>query len=376
MKISEVSGPLISKIDFYHVNQALKNGWYGKDKFYYVEKFERAFAAFHGRKYALMTPNCTSAIHLALLSLNIGKGDTVINPDCTWIASAAAVKYVGAKNIFVDIDENTWCINISTLKKNIQKNTKAIIFTNLYGNMPNIKKIIEIAKKNNLFVIEDAAESFGSKYDNKLAGSFGDVSVFSFHRTKTLTCGEGGILLTDNKKIFEECKILRDQGKSLKKQFWNDKIGYKYTPSNLSASLAYSQFLQRKKILKKKISIFKNYKKFLSDLEGIKLNFSYKNIENSYWMVNIFITEKFNINKIELMDELNSYGIASRPFFYQLSSMDCFDKSERRNNKKNIIAKKISDKSVNLPCATNITIKEIKYVCKSIKSILENYKVF
>ena len=146
MKISEVSGPLISNIDIKYVNDAMKYGWYGNKKFYYVEKFEKEFAKFHNRKYALMTPNCTSALHLALLTLGINKNDEVINSDCTWIASAAAVKYVGARNIFVDIDEKNWCIDYRLIEKNITQKTKAIIFTNLYGNMPDIDKILKIAK--------------------------------------------------------------------------------------------------------------------------------------------------------------------------------------------------------------------------------------
>ena len=262
MIIEEVSGPLISKLDIKFVNDAMKFGWYGSKKFYYVEKFESEFAKFHNRKYALMTPNCTSALHLALLTLGIKKNDEVINADCTWIASAAAVKYVGARNVFIDIDKNNWCIDYRLIEKNISNKTKAIIFTNLYGNMPEIDKILQISKKYNLKVVEDSAESFGSYYNNKISGSFGDISVFSFHRTKTLTSGEGGIFLTDNRFIYEEAKILRDQGKSNKIQFWTEKIGYKYTPSNLQAALVYSQFKQRDKILKKR-------KKFLKVIVSI-----------------------------------------------------------------------------------------------------------
>ena len=374
MKISEVSGPLISNIDIKYVNDAMKYGWYGNKKFYYVEKFEKEFAKFHNRKYALMTPNCTSALHLALLTLGINKNDEVINSDCTWIASAAAVKYVGARNIFVDIDEKNWCIDYRLIEKNITQKTKAIIFTNLYGNMPDIDKILKIAKKYNLKVIEDSAESFGSYYKNKISGSFGDVSVFSFHRTKTLTSGEGGIFLTNNRSIYEECKILRDQGKSEKIQFWTERIGYKYTPSNIQAALVYSQFKQRDKILKKKKEIFEIYQKHLNEIEDIKINQKDKKVINSYWMVNLYFGKSYKLNKIMFMRELKDYNIATRPFFYPLSSMDCFTSIERKNNKINLIAKNISDRSVNLPCASNITSKEIKYVCESIKSILIKYK--
>ena len=175
----EMSGPAINSKDLKVLKDVMENGWYGKKKYYYVETFEKDFAKYHSRKYGLMTTNCTQAIQLVLHSLRIGKGDKVINQDCTWVASAAAVLHTGAKNIFCDISKKNWCIDHVSLEKNITKNTKAVIATNIYGNMADMEKIEQICKKNKIFLIEDAAESLGSVLNKRRAGSFGIASVFT-----------------------------------------------------------------------------------------------------------------------------------------------------------------------------------------------------
>ena len=248
----EMSGPSITKKEELLVLDALKNGWYGKDKFYYVEKFEKEFANYHERKYGLMTPNCTVAIHLVLHALGIGKGDNVINQECTWVASAAAASYTGAKNIFADISYDHWCMDETSLLKKINKKTKAVIVSDIYGNLPRMEKIQKICDNYNISLIEDAAEALGSVYKNKKAGSYGIASTFSFHRTKTLTTGEGGILITNSKKLYERCKFLRDQGRNKKQSYNIDELGFKYMPFNLQASLGLAQFKRLNEIIEKK----------------------------------------------------------------------------------------------------------------------------
>ena len=195
----KAAGPSITKREITIVNDMMINGW---DNYNYVEKFEKLFARYHGRKYGLMTPSCTMAIHLLLKSLMIKKNDEVIVPVTTWTASVAPIVSVGAKPIFVDIDKDNWCIDCEKIEKKINRKTKAILFVDLYGNFPNIEKLKSLTKKYKLFLIEDAAEALGSIYKGELAGKFGIGSVHSFHRTKTITSGEGGFLLLDNYKIF------------------------------------------------------------------------------------------------------------------------------------------------------------------------------
>ena len=184
-----MAGPSITKHEIETVTNMMKDGWY-EHPYDYVESFQKKFAEYHGRKYALMTPNCTSAIHLLLIALGIKEGDEVIVPDCTWIASAAPITYQCATPIFCDIDRDNWCLDVTKLETLITSKTKAIIMVDLFGNMPNIESIQDISNRYGIPIIEDAAEALGSKYKGIKAGKFGVGSVFSFHRTKTLTTGE------------------------------------------------------------------------------------------------------------------------------------------------------------------------------------------
>ena len=184
IKKIEMSGPMIDEQDKKIVLDALENGWYGEKKYFYCELFEKEFAKYHNRKFALMTTNCTSSIHLILMALGLKEGDEVIVPNCTWIASVAPIKYTGAKMVFVDINNDDWCINVKEVEKKISKRTKAIISVNLYGNMANWNYLEKLEQKYGIPVIEDAAESLGSIYNNRKSGSFGIASVFSFTEQK------------------------------------------------------------------------------------------------------------------------------------------------------------------------------------------------
>ena len=310
----DVSGPSISNLEKKYVLDALSNGWYGKNKYYYVEKFEKDFAKFHKRSFALMTPNCTSAIHLLLLSLGIKKGDEVIVPETTWIATASPIAYVGAKPIFCDVEKNSWCMCPEELRRNITKKTKAVIVVGVYGNMPKMFEIEKILKEKKIPFIEDAAESLGSKYKNIKSGKFGLASVFSFHRTKTLTTGEGGMLTTDNKKIYERCKFLRDHGRKPSSYFFEE-LAYKYMPFNLQAALGYAQFKRLKELVDKKRWIFYQYKKNLNNLTDIQFNIDTKEIYNSFWHTHIVLGNSYKINSNELSKELEKETFLPGLFF-------------------------------------------------------------
>ena len=252
----ELFGPSITNHEIDIVVDSMKNGWYGEKKYSYVENFEAKFAEYHNRKYALMTPNCTSAIHLILLALGIGPGDEVVVPECTWIASATHITHVGAITVFSDIDESNWCMSAEGLQKSITPRTKAIIVVDLYGNMPDMDVLQEIADTNRIPLIEDAAGALGSVYRGRKAGNFGIASVFSFHRTKTITTGEGGMLLLDDDDLFERCHFLRDHGRSKEKHYFNTEVAYKYMPCNLLASLGFAQFQRLEELVNAKHKTF------------------------------------------------------------------------------------------------------------------------
>jgi len=365
-----MAGPWITEHEINVVNDAMRNGWYEKP-YYYVETMQKEFAAYHGRKYALMTPNCTTSIHLLLTALGIGEGDEVLVPECTWIASAAPVTYLKATPVFCDIEPGNWCIDPDSIEKNITPKTKAIIAVGLFGNMPNMDRITAIAKKHNLHFIEDSAEALGSTYKGKKAGSFGIGSVFSFHRTKTLCTGEGGMLLLDDDKLYERCAVLRDHGRRPGgPMYYNYEVTYKYMPFNLQAALGYAQFQRLDELVARKREIFLMYKERLQDIEDLQFNEEPEGGINSVWTTGLVFGKSHNMTKPQAIQKLQELGIPSRPFFYPLSSLPAYPGMEEKYKSKNPAAYDISSRGINLSCAFNLTEKQIDAITWGIRTIL------
>ena len=378
MKVN-ITGPNISQKEIDYVMDAAKNAWY-ENAYTYNKDFEDKFAEYVERKHALCLPSCTSAIHLSLLALDIKEGDEVIVPDITWIATIAPIHYIGATPVFADIDKDTWCIDCSSIEASITEKTKAIIAVDLYGSMPNYGEISKIAEKYSLYVVEDSAEAIGSTFKGKKAGAFGDTSVFSFHGTKTITTGEGGMLLTDNKELFDRAVYLSNYGRipNCAKMFWLDEISYKYRMSSLQAAMGLAQIERIDEIIKHKVDIFKFYKEELKCVEGLQLNYIPEDDVNNYWMVTIvWKYDEYRITKEELMEKLLNYDITSRPFFYPLSMMPATEKYSTMKDYKNInkVSYSISPYSINLPCGGDMTLEKVKYVCETLKIILPASKI-
>lgn len=361
-----VSGPWITQKEIDYVADAAANAWYENANMYH-ERFEKAFAEYLGLKYAVTLPSCTSAIHLSLLALGVGPGDEVIVPDVTWIATAAPVAYVGATPVFADMDEKTWCLSAKSFEECITPRTKAVIPVDLYGGMPDWDIILEIARRHNVPVIEDAAEALGSEYKGKKAGVFGDTGTFSFHGSKTMTTGEGGMLVTDNEDIFNRVLFLRDHGrKPSDVMFFNAEVGYKYKMSSMQAALGLAQIERADELVTRKRQIFNWYKSELGDIDGITLNYEPDGTKNSYWMVSIILDPKFGIKKEELFHGMNERDISCRPFFSPLSTIPAFyeTKDAQKARDRNVVSYKISPYGLNLPCGMNMDAVKIEYVCK------------
>ena len=364
-----MAGPDVTEADIAIVTDMLRNGWYGKDAYAYVECFEKDFAAWHGRKFALMTPNCTSSIHLVLEGMGITDGDEVIVPDVTWIASAAPIKYQRAVPVFADVNEKSWCLDVNTIEERITKKTKAVIVVDLYGNMPELGDIERLCREKGILLIEDAAEAIGSRIGDRKAGSFGDASVFSFHRTKTLTTGEGGMLLMDDEKLFQRCKFLRDHGRA-PGTYFNTEVTFKYMPSNLAASLGFAQFQRIDELVEKKRWIWKTYSELLADLPGISLNPEPKGVCNSVWSTVLLADPSTGVNRDSIMEGFTSQGIPTRPFFYPLTSLPAFKEDLTRNRDVNVVSQDLSQRGVCLPSALNITSSQIEIVADGFRRIL------
>jgi perosamine synthetase len=368
-----VSGPWITQKEIDYVTDAASHAWYSNANVYHV-RFEKAFADYLGVRYAIALPSCTSAIHLSLLALGVGPGDEVIVPDITWIASAAPINYVGATPCFADMDAKTWCLAAESFEACITGNTKAVIPVDLYGNMPDMDAIREVASRRGIAVIEDAAEAIGSEYRGKKAGTFGDTGVFSFHGSKTLTTGEGGMLVTDREDICQRALFLRDHGrKPGDKAFFNTEVAYKYKMSSLQAALGLAQLERIEELIARKREIFSWYQQELIDVKGVTLNYEAPATRNTYWMVTAIVDRGFGISKDRLMQLMSERGIDCRPFFHPLSSLPAYEHLDqvRQARERNQVSYRISPCGINLPSGLNMTEEKVKYVCDALKDILQ-----
>jgi len=366
----EMAGPWITDSEIEMVTDAMRHGWYGDKKYFYVEQFEKEFAAWHGRKHAMMTPNCTSAIHLVLYGLGIGPGDEVIVPECTWIATAAPIKMTGATVVFADIDPVHWCIDPTSVERAITDKTKAVIVVDIYGNMPDMDALQAVCDAHDIPLLEDAAEALGSSYRGVRAGKFGTASFFSFHRTKTLTTGEGGMLLLDDDDLFKRCHFLRDHGRSLTIAYWADESAVKYMPFNVQAALGYAQFQRIDELVEKKHWILEKYRQHLADVPGLHLNDEPEYVYNGCWSATVVWDESYGRKKAEVMAGIEARGLLARPFFYPLSMQPAFPGAEKIYRKRNPVAYDISERGVNLPSPLNITEEQIAKYCSVFRNAL------
>ena len=367
------AGPSVTDKEIEYVTDAIENAWY-EGAYAYIGEFEDAVASYVGRKYALALPSGTSAIHLSLLAAGIKDGDEVIVPDFTWLGTSAPLSYIGAQPVFVDVDRDNWCIDVEAIKSHITPKTKAIYTVDLYGNMSDYDEIFELAD-NNIIVLEDSAEAMGSAYKGKRAGALGMASIFSFHGSKLLTTGEGGMLLTDNLELFERARKLANYGRAYDsdKMFWFDEIGYKYKYTSLQAAMGLAQIERVDEIVKKRKDIFNWYSEELKDIAGIQINNPGADVDSNYWMTTVvFDEEYYNLTKEDVVSYFKKHDIESRPVVYQLSSMPAY---EHINQKwKNPVAERISKMGVNLPTPHNLTKSDVHYVVDILKGFLDKRK--
>ena len=358
--------PSITDLEVSYATDAARNGW-GEKCYEYIEKFENKFKTFTGAKYAIATSSCTGALHMGLAAIGIGPGDEVILADTNWIATVSPITYVGAKPVFVDILEDTWCIDPDKVEAAITLNTKAIIAVHIYGNVCEMDKLLAIGEKYGIPVIEDAAEAIGSRWHGKHAGTMGKFGTFSFHGTKTLTTGEGGMFVTNDDELFEKVLTLSNHGrtKNQTKQFWPDEIGFKYKMSNIQAAIGYGQMERINELVSRKREIFTYYQQAFSELTYIKMNPEKANTINGYWMPTVVIDKASNIKREDLQIAFAKENIDARVFFYPLSSLDFFE-----SFLVNINASDIPNRAINLPSYYDITLEEQNRVIDVAKTLL------
>ncbi len=355
--------PSITSLESKYVNDAIDNGW-GENCYEYIEKFEKDFSKYTGRKYAIATSSCTGALTLGISSIKWKQNDEVIMADTNWVATISPFVHAGIKVVLADIDPESWCISVESLKSKITKNTKALVLTHIYGNISNVSEIEEICKENNILLIEDAAEAIGGSWKEKQAGSIGLFSTFSFHGTKTITCGEGGMILTDDKELYEKIACLNNHGRRIgeKRQFYSQDVGFKFKMSNVQAAIGCAQLERIDELTKRKYEIYKTYLNHL-DTHSLNINPVSKHGRNAYWMINIVFPTEINFQKVA--SEFKKIKADVRPFFWPLSWLPPY---KALDSKDLIQSKEIFKRSINLPTYHEISESQIKDVSNVINS--------
>lgn len=344
-----------------YVNECLDSKWISS-KGRFVNQFENNFAHYIGVENATTVSNGTVALHLALETLRVGPGDEVIVPTLTYIASVNAIAMVGAIPVFVDSFEGTWNINFNQIKDKISPKTKAVIVVHLYGLPCEMNEIVQVCKENNLFLIEDAAEAFGSKYNNQHVGTFGDISTFSFFGNKTITTGEGGMVVSNSRDIIQKAAYLKSQAVSNVKEYWHDELGYNYRMTNICAAIGLAQLETADAVISKKRELASWYKEKLGGLP-VLFQEETSSMFNTYWMVSILFESE--VIKDKVRSALNANGIETRPLFYPAHTMPRFKSDEIFP-----VAESLSKRGMNLPSYPELLREDITRICSEIRKAI------
>lgn len=358
------AGPSISQVETMLVNDAVRNGW-NNNHSDYINKFESEFANFVGSKFAMATSSCTGALHLSLLALGIKEGDEVIVPEVTWVATASAVRYVGATPVFADIDPLTWTISLQSIKDLVTEKTKVIIPVHLYGYAANLIEISNFAKSKGIFVVEDAAPAIGTKIGHKFAGAIGDIGCYSFQGAKMLVTGEGGMLVTNDEALYKKVKKIQDHGRK-PGTFWIEELGFKYKMSNIQAALGLAQLYRADNQIFRKRRINSWYKDGLKGIKGISFQQELVGTESICWMTSIKIGNSISVSRDEVISKLMDKGIDSRPVFPAISQYPFWNVKYSPKT----TAKEVGDSGINLPSGVNLSKNSIDYVISSLHEIL------
>lgn len=360
------AGPLISSRETSYTFDAARNGW-NSNWSGYLNRLQKSFADYIGVKYALPVASGTGSLHIAVVALGIGPGDEVIVPDLTWVATANAVAYAGATPVFADVDPDSWCLDPESFESLITERTKAVMPVHLYGHPARMDRIMEIARRHNLHVIEDAAPALGSEFQDQRVGKFGDFSIFSFQGAKLLVSGEGGMLLTNDDELYEKAYHVWHIG-SVNGTFWIDSLGLKYKMSNVQAAVALGQLEHVDQMVEAKRRIFSWYADYLEGVPGIKLNYEQPWARSNCWMPSIVLSSDVKMGRDELRDELKKRNIDTRPLFPAISQYPYWKPTPQVQPN----AKWLGDNGINLPGGVKLRRPQIEYIAQNIREILEH----
>lgn len=363
-----VASPTFCGNERTYLDECIKTGWVSSNG-RFIEAFQQKFAEFCGSKYALACCNGTASLHLALIALGVSPGDEVVMPTLTYIATANAVRYCGATPVFVDSDPDTWNVDVQAIENAITPKTKAIIPVHLYGLACNMTDIMAVASRRHIPVVEDAAEAHGAKWAGKMVGSIGAIGSFSFFGNKIITCGEGGMLVTDDEKLYERMKLYRSQGvDAAQKRYWHIVTGYNYRMTNMQAAVGLGQLENVDWHLAQRRRVASVYTRLLqNELEGYVTLQKVDHAENHvYWMNSVILTDKVKKSRDLVMEALEQKGIEMRPVFYPMHIMPPFLDASKRFP----VAERLSSRGVNLPSHALMDDEKIEYVVHCLKQTI------
>ncbi len=365
-----VNEPLLDGNEKKYLNECIDTGWISSEG-PFIKKFEEAMAATVNRKYGIAVSNGSVAIDAAILALGIGKNDEVIMPSFTIISCAAAIVRAGAKPVLVDSDPATWNMLTEQIEAKVTPNTKAIMVVHIYGLPVDMDPVLQLAEKYGLKVIEDAAEMHGQTYNNKPAGSFGDISTFSFYPNKHITTGEGGMIMTDDPILADKCRSLRNLCFIPEKRFYHKDLGFNFRMTNMQAALGVAQLERLTQFVQRKRAMGARYTELLQDVPGIQLpveKTSYA--ENIYWVYGIILKNDIPFDAHEAMKKLANEGVGTRPFFWPMHEQPVFHNMGLFLNERYPVAENIARRGFYLPSGLALKMTDIDIVCQSLKKIL------
>ncbi len=363
-----VAGPELSGNELNYITECIETNWVSSQgKF--ISQFEDQFQKEIGLPVSLAVSNGTVALHLALEALGIGKGDEVIVPDFTFAATINSVIYTGATPVLADVDPKTWTISPESIRRLATNKTKAIMPVHIYGHPCEMGEIMKIAKAHNLMVIEDCAEAVGSRYKEQPVGSFGDAATFSFFGNKTITTGEGGMVLFKDPAIGERARMLRDHGMSRTKRYWHEVIGYNYRMTNMQAALGVAQMERLQYFVQRKRKIAETYNTLLKSVEFIQLPPEEPWAYNTYWLYTFLVKKDAPVTRDQLLTELAGKAIECRPAFYAMHDMPIYKEFGSQQLLKN--ATFVSANGISLPSSTNLTDEEVEYISRKVAEVFK-----
>jgi len=353
--------PSITDLEIGYAADAVAHGW-GERCYEWIGRFERLFREHLGTRHAIATSSCTGALHMGLAGLGVGPGDEVILADVNWIASAAPVVHLGATPVLVDVLPDTWCLDPGRAEAAIGPRTKAIIAVHLYGNLCDMDALLDLGRRRGIPVVEDAAEAIGSAWRGRRAGSLGAFGTFSFHGTKTITTGEGGMFVTADDALHERVLTLSNHGRARgqTRQFWPDMVGFKYKMSNVQAAIGCGQLERVEELVAAKRRIFAAYRERLSGLP-LRMNPEPAHAASGFWMPTVVVHEGVPFDREALLEEFRAADIDGRVFFWPLSGLDI---PARLGPGGAPVAAALHRRAVNLPSYHELDEAGIDRVCR------------